>query len=105
MIKVYSVLFLSTKMKIIYFAHHCRFFPTRLYFPILLFSPLEHLFKTAITFAITVSICYINEFLKTKLTKNSVFLFFALAVCLQFVSQLFRNLQNSRGDKEPILDE
>ena len=56
-----------------------------------------------ILFGITVSICYTNEFFKTKLTRNSVFLFFALAVYLQFVSQLFRNLPNSRGDKEPIL--
>ena len=78
MIRVCSVLFLSTKIKIIYFAHFCRFFPTRLYFPILPFCPMEHFFKTAIIFAITVSICYTNEFLKTQLTKNSVFLFFCI---------------------------
>ena len=65
---------------------------------------MEHLFKIAIIFAITVSICYTNELFETKLTTNLVFVFFALgAVCLQFVSQLFRNLQNSRGDKEPKL--
>ena len=72
------------------------------YYPSL--TRMEHLFKIAIVFAATGSICYTNEFFKTKLTKNSVFLFFALAVlCLQFVSQLFRNLQGNRGDKEPIL--
>ena len=65
---------------------------------------MEHLFKIAIIFAITVIICYTNELFETKLTTNSVFVFFAFgAVCLQFVSQLFRNLQNNRGDTEPIL--
>ena len=35
---------------------------------------------------------------------HSVFFFSALvALCLKFFSQLFRNLHNSRGDKEPIL--
>ena len=35
---------------------------------------------------------------------HSVFFFSALAtLCLTFVSQLFINLHNSRGDKDPIL--
>ena len=66
LIKVCSVLFLQTKLKIINFAHHCGFCPPRIYFPILPFSHIEHLFKIAIIFAITVSICYTNEFFKTR---------------------------------------
>ena len=61
-------------------------------------------FKIAIIFVVTVGDIYTNEFFKTKLTTNSGFVFFFLH--LQYVyslSQLFRNLQNSRGDKEPIL--
>ena len=67
------------------------------------FSPTEHLFKIAILFVFTVSICYTNKFFKTRLTANLVFLFFALAVCLQFVSQFFRNLQNDKGDRKLLL--
>ena len=67
------------------------------------FSPTEHLFKIAITFVFTASICYTNKFFKTRLTANLVFLFFALAVCLQFVSQFFRNLQNDKGDRKLLL--
>ena len=71
------------------------------YYPSL--SHMEHLFQITIIFAVTVSICYINEFFKTKLRTISVlFLFFSLAaVCLQFVSQLFRNLQNNRVIRSP----
>ena len=65
---------------------------------------MERWCKIAIIFPVTVSIRSRNKFFKTRLTANSFFLFLALAaVCLQFVSQLFRNLQNNRGDKDPIL--
>ena len=64
---------------------------------------MEHLFKIAVIFAITVSICYTNELFETKLRTNSFFFFAYAAVCLQVVPQLFRNLQNIGGDKEPIL--
>ena len=45
-------------------------------------------FKIAIIFVVTVGDIYTNEFFKTKLTTNSGFVvvFFALTVCLQFVS-------------------
>ena len=89
MIKVCSVLFLPTQLKIIDFGRHCGFCPPILYFPILPFSRMEHLFKIAIIFAITVIICYRNELSETKLTTNSVFLyFFALAA-------VFYSLPNS----------
>ena len=66
-------------------------------------------FKIAIIFVVTVGDIYTNEFFKTKLTTNSGFVFVLFCFVflhLQYVyslSQLFRNLQNSRGDKEPIL--
>ena len=68
--KVCSVLFLPISVKLIDFAHHCGFCLPRLY---ILFSPMEQLFEIAIIFAITVSICYKNEFFKVKLTTNLVF--------------------------------
>ena len=43
------------------------------YYPSL--THMEHLFKIAIIFAVTVSTCYTNEFLKPKLTTNLVFFF------------------------------
>ena len=49
---------------------------------------MEHLFKIAIIFAVTVSTCYTNEFLKPKLTTNSVFFFKYLQ---QYVYGLSRN--------------
>ena len=71
--------------------------------PILPFSFMEDLFKSAIVFAFPVSNKHTNEFFKTKLTTNSAFFIFVPAVCPQVVSQLLRNLLNNRGDKEPIL--